>query len=106
MPYKQVFIQHLSHILMDNTAQDMTDSKSTPNVVSLPRSKGVPNLVMDSGRNSDYNNQAIPNRNRWRSSSEDEAENGRETPGRRFNGITLTPRVLYCKVKLRNIDLL
>ena len=78
---------------MDNTVQDITDSKSTPNVVSLPRCKGVPNLVMDSGRNSDCNTQATPNRNRRRRSSEDEAENGPETPGRRFNGITLTPQV-------------
>ena len=62
---------------------------------SLPRSKGVPNLVMDSESNSDYNNQATPNKNMQGRSSEDEAENGRETPGRGFNGITLTPQVKY-----------
>ena len=78
----------------DNTFQDMTDSKSTPNMGSVPRSKGVPNL-MDSESNSDYNNQATPNRNSRGRSSGDEAENGRETPGRGLNGITLTPQVLY-----------
>ena len=85
MPHKHDFIQHLSHILRDNTVQDITDSKSTPNVVSLPRSEGLPNLVMDSESNSDYNTQATPHRNRRRRSSEDEAENGQENSHICFN---------------------
>ena len=76
--------------------QDTTDSKSTPNAGSLARSKGMPNLVMDSESNSDYNTQATPNRNRQKRSSEDEIENCQDPRGGRLNGITLTPQVLYC----------
>ena len=73
--------------------QDMTDSKSTPNAGSLSRSKGVPNILMDSESN--YKTQATPNRNRQRRTNGDMTENGRETPARRFNGKTLTPQVQY-----------
>ena len=84
-----MLIQHVSPFLIIHTIQDMTDSKSTPNMGPLPHSKGVPNLMMDPESNS----HATPHRNRRGRDGEDEAENGGGTPGRRFNGISLIPQV-------------
>ena len=74
--------------------QDNKAAKHTPNVGSLPHSKGSTKLVMDTGSNSVTDEMAVtPGRNRRMLNSDDEADRGRETPGMRYHGTTLSPQV-------------